>query len=109
MSEETVAKGIARRAATRLATDVDPGLPDKVKRMLADDPLAHAPKRTLEPVSLGSLIVSLASLAWTIYRDLKKDRDAGKMDRAAEVNRLATRLRDSGGEGARIPVGISGE
>jgi hypothetical protein len=38
------------------------------------------PQRVIEPVSLAAFVVSLASFGWTVYRDLKKDRDAAKAD-----------------------------
>ncbi len=32
---------------------------------------AQRPEQYLDPVSLGGLIVSVASLAWTVYKDLR--------------------------------------
>jgi hypothetical protein len=98
---------IARRAAARLAGEVDPDLPEQVERALAEDPLGRAPERALDPVSLGSLIVSLVALGWTIHRDLKRDREAAQADRAAQAERLAARLREEGAEAARLPAWVT--
>ena len=109
MSDDTDAAQAARRAAARLAADMDPGLPEQVERALAEDPLGRAPERALDPVSLGSLIVSLASFGWTVYRDIKEDRDAAQADRAARAERLAARLREDGIDAARLPVEVTVE
>ena len=81
MSEDSEIAGIARRAADQLANDIDKGLRQDVERELAKDPLEERRERFLEPVSFAALIVSLASFGWTVYRDLKRDRDAAKADR----------------------------
>src|SRR5438067_1047180 len=104
MSEEADVAGIARRAADRLADDIDKGLRQDVDRELAKDPLEQRPERVFEPVSFAALIVSLASFGWTVYRDLKKDRDAAKADRSATEARLAALLREEDGFAAgRLP------
>jgi hypothetical protein len=83
---------IARRAAQRLAEDIDPTLPEQVEQELAKDPLEQRDEKPLEPISLGALIVSMAAFGWTIYRDLKKDREAAQQ--AATVQRLTDQLRE---------------
>jgi hypothetical protein len=40
----------------------------------------------------------------TIHRDLKRDRDAGRADRAAQAARLAARLREDGAGAAWLPA-----
>jgi len=92
---------IARRAAQRLAGDIDPTLPDQVEQELAKDPLEQSHERPLDPISLGGLIVSLVSLGWTIYRDLKKDREAAQ--KAAMMQRLADRLREDTRASGQLP------
>jgi hypothetical protein len=94
MTEDTEVARIARRAADRLANNVDQGLRQDVERELAKDPLEQRPERVFEPISFAALIVSLASFGWTVYRDLKKDREAAKADRSATEARLAARLRE---------------
>jgi hypothetical protein len=104
MSEGTEVAGIARRAADRLANDIDKGLRQGVERELAKDPLDQRPERPFEPISFAALIVSLASFGWTVYRDIKKDRDTAKADRSATEARLADLLREEDGFAAgRLP------
>ena len=72
------------------------------------DPLDSRPERVLDPISLGALIVSLVSFGWTVYRDLKKDRDAAKADRAGMERRVAALLRQEDGIAAgRLPPGLT--
>jgi hypothetical protein len=94
MSEDSEVAEIARRTADRLANDIGKDLMQDVERELAKDPLEERPERVFEPVSFAALIVSLASFGWTVYRDLKKDRDAAKADRPATEARLAVLLRE---------------
>jgi hypothetical protein len=94
MSGDSAVAAIARRAAERLAKEIDQRLKQDVERELAPAPLKQRPERVYEPVSFAALIVSLASFAWTVYRDLKKDRDAAKADRAATEARLVALLRE---------------
>jgi hypothetical protein len=108
MSDDTDAVRTARRVAARLAADIDPGLPEQVERALAEDPLERPPER-VDPISLGALIVSIASFGWTVYRDLKKDRDAAREDPAARAKRLATRLQEEGTDAIRLPAGLTAE
>lgn len=49
--------------------DHGPSLPAEVEAALAARDATQRPDRYLDPVSLDSLIVSIASLAWTIYND----------------------------------------
>ena len=81
---DDIAARIARSAAGRLAGTFGHDLGDEVERELNKDPLDSRPERVLDPISLGALIVSLVSFGWTVYRDLKKDRDAAKADRAGD-------------------------
>lgn len=65
---------IARSAAQRLARDGDlPALVPEVERQLQLGD-ADQPAERYEPItiSLAALVVSIASLAWTVYTDLKK-------------------------------------
>ncbi len=61
----------ARSAAAILAPDLGLNLPVEVEAALAARGGAQRPDRYLDPVSLGSLIVSVATLAWTVYNDLR--------------------------------------
>ncbi len=64
-----VARG-ARAAAQRLAPGPGGSLTADVEAALHSQNAGH-PQQYLDPISLGALIVSTASLAWTIYTDLK--------------------------------------
>jgi hypothetical protein len=86
MSNNTGAGAIARHVAARLAADLDPALPEQVKNELARDPLERPAERVIDPVSLGALIVSVASLGWTIYHDLKSDHASATQDKAREID-----------------------
>jgi hypothetical protein len=88
----TDAASIARQAAARLAATLGPDLPAQVERELNADPL-DPPMRGVDPVSLASLLVSLASLAWTIWRDLRKDHATRSRSEQAEA--LAAALAES--------------
>jgi hypothetical protein len=63
----------ARVAAQRLTPEYGPGLVLEVEAALRarkEQPTEY----DLDPVSLGSLIVSVATLAWTSYTDLRRRR-----------------------------------
>ena len=78
---ETVVRRAARAAARRLADELDPGLRTQVEDALEAHDSDARPEQYFDPVTLGSLIVSAATLAWTIYKDQreKKPRPAPKM------------------------------
>jgi hypothetical protein len=59
----------ARAAAAILALDYGPGLQTQVEAALAARGTAQRPGQYLDPVPLAGLIVSIATLAWTIYTD----------------------------------------
>jgi hypothetical protein len=62
----------ARAAAQRLEEENSLGLAAEVEAALAARDPALPPPQYLDPVSLASLIVSIAGLAWTVYTDLRK-------------------------------------
>ena len=84
----------ARAAAQQLQAEAGPGLVAEVEAVLATRESPSAPPQYVDPVALASLIVAIASLAWTVYTDLKK-RTAKP---AAEVVARTVRVtrRDSG-------------
>lgn len=62
----------ARAAARRLAVELDPSLKAGVETALQIHGKNGRPERYgVDPIALGSLIVSAAALAWTIYTDLR--------------------------------------
>lgn len=92
-----IAARIAQRTADRLADKFGRNISDDVERELNRDPFDSRPQRVVDLVSLAALIVSLASFGWTVYHDLKKDREAAKADRAEMERRVATLLRQEDG------------
>jgi hypothetical protein len=107
MSDSNTVDTIARRSAARL-TETDPDLPRHVEQALAEDPLAQTSERIIDPISLASLIVSIAALGWTIYHDIKKDRATAGLDQVGKTQRLATQLQQDG-TAARLPAALSPE
>ena len=59
----------ARAAAAILAADLGPNLPAEVERALATRDTERRPDQYFDPISLGTLLVTIAGLAWTIYND----------------------------------------
>ena len=76
----------ARSAAVILAPDLGQNLPVEVEAALAARAGDQRPDRYLEVVSLGSLIVSAATLAWTIYVN-QRDRAHSQQPEADSVAR----------------------
>jgi hypothetical protein len=62
----------ARAAALILAVDLGPRLPAEVEAALAARAMRQRANRFLDPISLGGLIVSIATLVWTVYTDQRK-------------------------------------
>ena len=73
----------ARAAAVILAPDLGSALPSEVEAVLAT---RDQPSLYLDPVSLASLIVAIATLAWTVYNDQRGHRpDPPPADIATQV------------------------
>ncbi|WP_406673618.1 hypothetical protein WBK31_32140 [Nonomuraea sp. N2-4H] len=87
---DPVADG-ARAAAHRLAAQHGPSLIMDVEAALHDRGTSRRPDQYIDPISLGSLIVSVAALAWTVYTDLKKKTDAPSND--VVIRRVRSELR----------------
>lgn len=66
------ARSAARAAAEQLAADYGPGLAADVEAALYAEGTAQRPGQYIDPVSVGSLIVAIATLAWTVYSGLRK-------------------------------------
>jgi hypothetical protein len=58
----------ARAAAVRLADEYGPGVLGQVEAELN----GRTAGTYFDPVAIGGLVVAVASLAWTVYADLKK-------------------------------------
>ena len=65
---------IAQAAAGELEAEYGQGVGAEVALALHDADSRVRPDQYFDPVSLGGLIVSAATLAWTIYNDRKGNR-----------------------------------
>jgi hypothetical protein len=65
---------IARASAARLAPELGPGLRADVELALLTRDAAARSGRYVDLVGLGGLIVSVATLAWSVYSDLRRRR-----------------------------------
>src|SRR4051794_31851497 len=62
----------ARVAADRLSVELGPALVHDVEAAIHErEAGARAQRYFVDPISLGGLVVSVATLAWTVYKDLK--------------------------------------
>lgn len=89
----------ARRAAARLASEVDPNLPALTERAIAtgETPDTQDPVRSFEvatAVAVGALLLSIVQFAWTVYRDLKADREKERARREEKAARVSTPPRE---------------
>jgi hypothetical protein len=67
---DTIAQG-SRAAAQRLSTPAHASLAEDVEFALATQDTAGGPDQYTDPAALGGLIVSVATLAWTVYNDIR--------------------------------------
>ncbi|MET7604930.1 hypothetical protein ABZS96_20865 [Streptomyces avermitilis] len=61
----------ARAAAQRLTTPAHPNLLHEVEAALHDRNTSRRPDLYTDPTALASLIVSIATLAWAVYNDIR--------------------------------------
>ncbi|OAR24177.1 hypothetical protein A8W25_17175 [Streptomyces sp. ERV7] len=80
----------ARAAARRLADRLHPGLPDEVEAALYARGAVARPGQYADLDSLATLVVSVATLAWTVYNDLRTR--AGAPRREVAVRHVEDRL-----------------
>jgi hypothetical protein len=84
----------ARSAAVVLAPDLGRNLPVEVEAALAARGGDQRPDRFLDPVSLGGLIVSAATLAWTIYNDRRNRTEGERPEPDSIARQVRITLRD---------------
>lgn len=89
------AANAARSAAAILAPDLGPNLPAEVEVAVAVRDTQRRPDRYLDSVSLASLIVAIADLAWTIYNDKRKNTPDPQPDSVARQVRITLRDQDT--------------
>ncbi len=103
-------EALARRAATRLAGELDPRLPALTERAIAGED-GEIRTRAYDPtlaLGLAGFLLSVAQFAWTIYRDLKKDRK-DEEEKAAERGKLGPLLARKIRLGVDLPSGVTPE
>ncbi|MGW0538603.1 hypothetical protein [Streptomyces sp. NPDC003032] len=84
----------ARTAARRLTTPAHPVLAEDVEAALHTRQTAQEPDQYTDPVALSGLIVSIATLAWTIYNDIR-GRSAAGPNADAVSRRIRLQLDDA--------------
>jgi hypothetical protein len=85
---------VALAAAQQLQAEMGSSLIADVEAVLATRESPSAPPQYVDPVALASLIVGTASLAWTVYTDLKKRNTKPPAEVVARTVRVG--LRDRG-------------
>jgi hypothetical protein len=77
----------ARAAAAILAPELGQDLPFRVEAALAARGSQQRPDQYLDPVSIGILVVAIATLAWMIYSDKHKDKPAAEPPQPSVIAR----------------------
>lgn len=88
-----LARIIARMAARQLEAG-NPGIVAEVEAVLAAQGFAPSQRQYVDPTALGSLIVSIASLAWTVYADLERHKTKPTSETLARTIRVTLRDRE---------------
>ena len=104
MQPEEVAEpvsAIAQSVAETLAAELGAHVLTDVAVALYEPDGASRPEQYVDPISLGGLIVAIATLAWTIYNDRK--RAGGHPDAAALAQALEDALTASADSRAAPP------
>ena len=83
----------ARSAAAILAPELGSSLPAQVEAALAARSTQQRPDRYVDPVSLASLVVSIATLAWTIYNDQRTRHDKQAHDTEPQPDVITRQVR----------------
>lgn len=90
-------RAISHGAADRLTPEYGPELAADVEAALYARESARRPERFgVDPTSLGTLIVTIADLAWTIYTDLKQKTPNPAPNALARMVRVELRNRGDG-------------
>src|SRR5271169_1493680 len=88
---------IARAAAERLTPEYGARLGAEVEAALYARGATRGPEQYIDPIALASLIVSIATLAWTIYSDLRKEKPEVAPEVAERELRVELRRFGEGG------------
>jgi hypothetical protein len=81
----------ARAAARRLIPALGQRIEVDVEAALHARDLASLPQQYFDPISLGGLIVSVATLAWTVYTDLRSKTPQPSAETVARTVRVQVR------------------
>jgi hypothetical protein len=85
----------ARSAAVILIPDLGPSLPAQVDAALAARGTPQRPGQyAIDPVSVAILIVAVATLAWTIYNDLREHTPEPQSETIARQIRITLQDQD---------------
>ena len=84
---------VARSAASRLTDKHGPGLAADVEAALHARGTEQRPEQYVDPIALGGLLVSIASLAWTVYTTLRQRTPNPSRDVLARAVRVELRAR----------------
>jgi hypothetical protein len=87
-------KTIARTTAKRLAASYGAGMPGEVEAVLRAERTPQRRDQYIDPVSIASLIVAVATLAWTIYSDLRRKTPEPSAEAVAQELRFEMRDHD---------------
>jgi hypothetical protein len=74
VTDQTPVRQTARAAAQRLGGEYGAALVEDVEAILHSGEVERRPDQYIDPItiSIASLVVSVASLGWTLYKDLRK-------------------------------------
>lgn len=92
---DEAAVNAARSAARKVAGELGGQLPGDVEAALRERADEQARDQYVDPISLAGLVVSVASLAWTIYRDLKGTGDPPRREVVERRVRVEVRELDA--------------
>ena len=84
---------ISRRAAARLAPEIDPKLPQMTERVLSVGDSGVEQYELGTAIAVASLLVSMVGVAWQVYQDLKKKTQRPSRDVFVRRMRVQTRER----------------
>jgi len=74
LTDDSVVASVAVAAARRLAAELRlPSLPLEVEAVFRSSGTREQPRQFVDPVALASVVVSVATLAWQVYCDKKKE------------------------------------
>jgi hypothetical protein len=86
----------SRAVVEQLVESYGPEVPLEVETTLAKRRDGGRPEQYVDPVSLGGLVVSIATLAWTIYSDRRKEKQQPDVE---ELSRAVRERISAGGPG----------